>query len=134
MRFKIVPPCGCHVLFLASVTVDEKDCESFYFLLLKESRPHYPSVKMAIFQFPSGRAHPLQELALHEGLDHVEGGGEVPGLVGHVHRLEPGREGLLSEGWRDGSTWYVCLSSSFCLSQIRKAQQCKTVLIHFLEK
>ena len=40
----------------------------------------------------------LQQFALHEGLDHVVGGGEVPGLVGHVHRLEAGWEGLLQGG------------------------------------
>lgn len=39
--------------------------------------------------------YPLQQLALHEGLDHVVGGGEVPGLVGDVHRFEAGREGVL---------------------------------------
>ena len=40
-------------------------------------------------------SHPLQQLALHEGLDDVVGGGEVPGLMDHVHRLETSREGVL---------------------------------------
>lgn len=39
--------------------------------------------------------HSLQQLALHEGLDHVVGGGEVPGLVDEVDSLETGREGVL---------------------------------------
>ena len=37
----------------------------------------------------------LQQFALHEGLDHVVGGGEVPGLVDEVDRFETGREGVL---------------------------------------
>lgn len=41
------------------------------------------------------QTYPLQQLALHEGFDYVVGGGEVPGLVGDVDRLEPGRERIL---------------------------------------
>lgn len=40
---------------------------------------------------------PLQQLALHEGFDHVVCGGEVPGLVGDVHRLEAGGERVLRQ-------------------------------------
>lgn len=39
--------------------------------------------------------HSLQQLALHEWLDHVVGGGEVPGLVDEMDRFETGREGVL---------------------------------------
>lgn len=41
--------------------------------------------------------YPLQQLALHEGFDHVVGSGEVPGLVSDVHRLETGRERILQK-------------------------------------
>lgn len=41
------------------------------------------------------QTHPLQQLALHEGFHYVVGGGEVPGLVCDVDRLEPSRERIL---------------------------------------
>lgn len=39
--------------------------------------------------------HPLEQFALQEGLDHVVGGGEVPGLVDEVDGFEPSWEGIL---------------------------------------
>lgn len=36
--------------------------------------------------------HPLEQLVLQEGLDHIVGGGEVPGLVDEVDSFEPGWE------------------------------------------
>lgn len=51
--------------------------------------------------------YPLQQLALHEGFDHVVRGGEVPGLVGNVDRLETGRERVLHKNtqtiWKTNS-------------------------------
>lgn len=41
--------------------------------------------------------HPLEQLALQEGLDHIVGSGEVPGLVDEVNGLEPGWEGVLQQ-------------------------------------
>lgn len=41
--------------------------------------------------------YPLQQLALHEGFDHVVCGGEVPGLVSNVDRLETRRERVLDK-------------------------------------
>lgn len=49
----------------------------------------------------SVQTYPLQQLALHEGLHHVVRGGEVPGLVGDVDRLEPGGERVLQEKQKD---------------------------------
>lgn len=39
--------------------------------------------------------HPLKQLALQEGLDHIVGCGEVPWLVDEVDGFEPGWEGIL---------------------------------------
>ncbi len=49
--------------------------------------------------------HPLQQFALHEGLHHVIGGCEVPGLVDHMHRLESGRERVLYRTDRTSFMW-----------------------------
>lgn len=39
--------------------------------------------------------HPLEHFALQEGLDHIVGGGEIPGLVDEVDGFEPSWEGIL---------------------------------------
>lgn len=40
-------------------------------------------------------SYPFQQLALHEGFDHVVRSGEVPGLVSDMDRLEAGWERVL---------------------------------------
>lgn len=54
------------------------------------------------------QSYPLQQLALHEGFDHIVCSGEVPGLMSDVDRLETGRERVLhiknpTKDWKNSS-------------------------------
>jgi len=57
--------------------------------------------------------YPFQQFALHQGFDHIVGGGEVPGLVDKVHCFETGRERILPYRNRNemlaiSKYWYTC--------------------------
>lgn len=70
--------------------------------------------------------YPLQQLALHEGFDHVVRSGEVPGLVSDMDRLEAGWERVLrkntrtqhflksSEAARENVVSFPCVSALTC--------------------
>lgn len=65
------------------------------FLLQAHSLIH-PYTRRSVGTFPVQLCtHPLEQFALQEGLDHIVGGGEIPGLVDEVDGFEPSWERIL---------------------------------------